>query len=270
MPHHGDEQESGCDRAMRAYGVADPIDALLLSFGHELPKGELPEPRHAAPLVRASPFMRQVAALCQWVGERVEVTSTGVLRPATAHEAYDALDLAAWTEQQLRREYEHYQPPGVVKMGLEAWIAQRLQNPWRNAADSPALDRLWRGAVGCGAIELRGKWAYARFPSDPDDEQVVRMGVNAAISLLEDLCDYPGRAVGLVYGLLRSYSQLRSPVSGAEIVGFTRDWEKSAQEQEQLRSFGYDPTPLAGHGWPGHAGRSPTRRCSWRPRRASS
>lgn len=242
MPRPGDEEKSGCESAMRAYGVDDPIRALVTSFVPELPRGRLPEPKTVAPLVRSSPFMQQVVALCEWLGERVEVTATGVLRPTAAHRAYDALGLAAWTEQQLRRRYRHYHPPAMLKIGTQAWIAERLQDPWRNAGDSPALDRLWRAAIGCGAIELVGRWAYPRFPGQPDDEQWVGMGVSAVVELLEDRCWYPSRASGLVYGLLRSYILRCAPVSYEEIGAFMRDWEHSAAEQDYLRSIGYDPT----------------------------
>ncbi|CAN5462022.1 hypothetical protein BH18ACT8_BH18ACT8_07790 [soil metagenome] len=242
QPRPGDDQVSGCESAMRAYGVDDPITALITSFAPELPTGELPQPELVAPLVRASSFMQQVNALCEWIGDRTEVTSTGVLRPAVAHEAYDALGLAEWTEQKLRREYAHYRPPAMLRMGAEAWIGQRLQEPWRNAADCLALDRLWRGAVACGAIEIQGKWAYARFPTAPDAERWVRMGVSAVNRLLEDLCEWPGRAFGLVYGLLRSYVKHGAPVSEEEILAFVGDWEDSAAEREQYRTIGYDPT----------------------------
>jgi hypothetical protein len=244
MPHPGDERLPGRDRAMRAYGIDDPIEALLLSFATELPSGKLPEPETVAPLVQSSPYMRQVIALCDWMGERVEVTATGVLRPATAHEAYDALGLVEWTEQQLRRQYARYHPPAMVKMGAEEWIAQRLHQGWRSAADCPALDRLWRGAVACGAVRLSGKWAYPRFPPEPDADQWVRMGLSAVIRLLEDECAHPGRAAGLVYGLLRSYARRCAPVPWQEVLAFLLDWRSSAEEQAYYRSFAYDPTPL--------------------------
>ncbi len=188
--------------------------------------------------------MQQVRALCEWMGERAEVTSTGVLHPAAAHEVYDALGLSAWTEQQLRRQYQPWQLAGVRKMGAEAWIAERLHEPWRNAGDSPALDRLWRGAIACGAVEVAGRWAYPRFPTDPDDERWTLMGVNAVYELLEDRCEYPFRAFGLGYGLLRSYVLKRARVPWDEIAGFVRDWEGSPEEQAHYRSIGYDPTGM--------------------------
>lgn len=245
MPGPGDSQLSGADQAMLAHRVDDPITALLLTFAGELPSGELPPPGETAPIVRTSPFTHQMQALCRWMGERAEVTKTGVLRPAAAHEAYEALGLEAWTRQQLARSYRHYVSPAVADVGADAWVDRLASRPWRYAGDCEALDRLWRGAIASGLIELDGTWAYPRLEPERDDEAWVRIGMRAGVQLLEDLCTNPYAAFGLVYGLLRSYVRGCAVVPWQEILGFLADWDRSVDERAYEQSIGYDSAPLS-------------------------
>ena len=57
------------------------------------------DPAVSAPQYRASAYLRQVLALCEWVGEGREVTTTEVLRPAVARTAYADLGLWAWERE---------------------------------------------------------------------------------------------------------------------------------------------------------------------------
>ena len=54
------------------------------------------DPAISAPLYKASSYLRQILALCEWVGHGREVTDTDVLRPAVGKKAYADLGLWAW------------------------------------------------------------------------------------------------------------------------------------------------------------------------------
>jgi hypothetical protein len=224
-----DPERPGAVQAMVSYGVDDPITALMLSMRYEYPGGELPPASRTARRVREAPYMQTIVALCDWIGDRVEITDTGVLRRAPAHEAYDVLGLRTWEIEREKRAYRDFVPAGV-DLDQQQWIERIADRPWRNAGDCQALDRVWRGAVACAAVELHGKWVYRRLPQELDDEAWLALGVRSCIGLLEDWSENPYRA-GVVYGLLRSYVLRRQPVSWEEILDFVADWFESAAER---------------------------------------
>ena len=125
------------------------------------------DPAVSAPLYRASAYLRQVLALCEWVGEGREVTATEVLRPAVAKKAYADLGLWAWERDWL------------LAMGMElpdderisgALSATRLSR-WRTAADCLALDRLWLPALNAGLIVIEGKKAVFDRGALPETDE---------------------------------------------------------------------------------------------------
>jgi hypothetical protein len=69
---------------MEGYQTDDEIEALMRSFGYELPQGDLPSQSEVAPIIREAGLLSQIEALTRWVEPRTEVTATRVLRPAAA------------------------------------------------------------------------------------------------------------------------------------------------------------------------------------------
>jgi len=238
LPAHDPALEmSGRDWACEAFDIDDEIIALLMTFSHRLPKGELPLPEKVAPIFQAAPYMRDLLALVDWVGAAKEITGTRVLRPKLAHEAYDALGLDSWTRQLLRRRYPDERFAGVAKLGLENWIEQEATRPWNRAAECDALHRLWFGAVACGAIALSGGKAAAVDEPDRDAERWVAMGVRSAVAMMNLLCDGPGTAAPLVFAMMTSYVTGRAPVSKDEILDFAVDWTWSPKELDEFTTL---------------------------------
>lgn len=162
----GDSADAGSrmSRAMTA-GMSHLLDVGELPPGWSLPatprldeddEGEyfLPrDPGLTAPLVRSSAYVRQVLALCDWVGDGREVTDIGVLRPAVAREAYSTLGLWEWDLADLRSMSNRPAPEALDRM-KDDWL-----HVWRSAAECFALDRLWVPALDAGLITLKGKVA---------------------------------------------------------------------------------------------------------------
>lgn len=124
------EEYSGEQSAMDRFDVGNPVLALLMTFEGRLPTGRLPGADVVAKIARSSKYLRSMLALAAWVGERREVTTTGVLRPALAREVSEVLGLGAWQRDQLERRYpEGDLPVGVAKVGREAWIQQEFDPP---------------------------------------------------------------------------------------------------------------------------------------------
>jgi hypothetical protein len=219
-----DPELSGRQNAMQGYGVDDGLIALVMTFAQQLPTGELPPEHVVAPLFRESPYLQSVLRLADWVGEGREVTGTRVLRPAVAHEAYDALGLDAWTRQLLRREYPDEFLPGVAKVGRESWIEQQATKPWSRAADCRALHRLWMGAAACGLVRIESTVARREKPAALDDEAWVERGVRACVGLMNSILDEAPGAETLAFALLSSYVRGRGPVTWQEIADFNRNW----------------------------------------------
>ena len=237
-----DSSMSGCDRAMSEYGVDDPIIALLMTFADKLPTGELPPEEAAAPVFRQAQYLRSMLALADWVGSGKEITSTGVLRPALAHEAHDHLRLGEWTREQLHRQYPDERYRGVAAVGLDIWIEQEATRPWTRAAECEALHRLWCGAIACGAIRVSGKKAVAVGEPDPERraERWVSMGVRSAVGVMNLLLETPYFATPVVYALMASYVRGRAPVTKDEIMDFVSDWRRSPEELAYFREIDYD------------------------------
>lgn len=250
MPHPedvGNDDLSEREIAMRHFGTDDQVQALLMTFATRLPDGELPEPEQVAPQFRDSELMRGLIALTEWVGQGRAVTSTGVLKPALAKQAYAELGLEAWTRAQLRREYQDESLPGVAAVGLETWIETEAQRPWSRAADCPALHRMWLAAAWCGLVRIGSTKAVATTDLPHDPEGWVSLGVNATTGLMEHLLDTPYVAADVIFALLTSYVDRRRVVSWDEIVEFHRSWRRSPSERRELE--GDDWFDAVDRGW---------------------
>jgi hypothetical protein len=229
---------SGRTRAMAAYQTDDEVEALIRAFRYEMPQGDLPSPSEVAPIIRKAGLFNQLEALTHWVEPRAEVTATAVLRPAAARQAFDDLGLVAWTREQLRREYTdvelHHE-----ELELVLDTTAPLQT-WRSARDCRALDRLWNAARACRVIKIEGRWAYASWPKQLDDEGTVDLAINAGLGLLyRFLDDDPGFGLPVLgYAMLRGYVRRLRPVSLQEIEDFTMSWilppSERARSDEQF------------------------------------
>jgi hypothetical protein len=215
---------SGRARAMASYQTDDEVEALIGAFRYEMPQGDLPSPSEVAPIIRKAGLLNQLEALTRWIEPRTEVTATAVLRPAAAHKAFDDLGLVAWTREKLRRDYADTElQPEEMELLLDTTAP--LQT-WRSARDCPALDRLWNAARACQVIKIEGRWAYASWPKQLDDEGAVNLTANAGLGLLYSFLDDDlgfGLPV-LGYALLRSYVRRPRPISLQEIEDFTVSW----------------------------------------------
>lgn len=124
-------------------------------------------PSLSAPLYRASAYLRQVLALCEWVGDGREVTGSEVLRPVVAKRAYAELGLWSW-----EREW-------LLAQGMELPTEKRMNDllateglsAWRSAMDCLALDRLWVPAVNAGLIVVDGKRARFDRSALPESDE---------------------------------------------------------------------------------------------------
>ena len=165
-------------------------EAMTEAAGHVLQYGELPNgwtmpeqprlddasddamlhvtnPAISAPLYKASSYLRQVLALCEWVGDGRQVTDTEVLRLAVAKMAYADLGLWAWERDWLTAMGMEL-PEGER---LEAALSQMGLSRWRSAADCLALDRLWLPALNAGLIAIEGKKAVFNRSALPETDE---------------------------------------------------------------------------------------------------
>jgi hypothetical protein len=75
-------------------------------------------------------------------------------------------------------------------------------------------------------IRIEGRWAYAAWPGQLDDEDTVNLAISAGLDLLFSYLDdapYYGIPV-LGYALLRSYVRRPRAVSLEEIADFAESW----------------------------------------------
>lgn len=98
----------------RVSGVMPEDDDPREEFPHYRPGDVVRAGRQA----ESSAFVQSCLALADWVGDRREVTSIGVLRPAAAREAHDHLGLYDWEEayQEAAWGEEPQQAPEVRAM----------------------------------------------------------------------------------------------------------------------------------------------------------
>ena len=219
--------------------------AMTEAAGHVLQHGELPagwempeaprldentddtpiypsDPAVSAPLYRASAYLRQVLALCEWVGDGREVTTTEVLRPIIAKKAYADLRLWAWERDWL------------LAMGMElpdgeridAALSQTGLSRWRTAADCLALDRLWLPALNAGLLAIDGKRAVFDRSAIPETDE-----------------HWAQLAQVLLVGLARS-AQHESALNPLLGILFAVAWENKAPRSEaELADLWWD-TPV--------------------------
>lgn len=139
-------------------------------------------PEVSAPQVRSCGFVQKVLELAEWVGSGRETTEIGVLRPAVAREAYDALDLWTW-----EREWARANGSMIPDTPEGEALMARTYQVWRSAADCLPLDRLWRSAVAAGLITIAGKRATRNADALPHtDHEWVVVGHELLIVLIEE------------------------------------------------------------------------------------
>jgi hypothetical protein len=214
---------SGRSRAMAAYQTDDDIAALIKSFRYEMPQGELPSPAEIAPIIRETGLFNQIHALAHWIQPRAEVTATGVLRPAAARQAFEALGLVAWWREWLRCDYVDRSSSEDIEIALESIVSRQS---WRSARDCIPLDRLWSAAVACQVINIEGRWAYPSWPQELDDDGTVTLALRAGLAVLAGYLDgdSPFAVPVLGYALLRSYVRRPRSVPLEEIEEFVLSW----------------------------------------------
>lgn len=140
------------------------------------------DPADSAPHIQGSGFVRQVLALAEWVGKGREVTSTGVLRPAVAREAYRDLGLWEWERSWLRAQGADVPEDPEA----DAALAEASLRSWRTAADCLALDRLWLPAAVSGTVVLDRRRAVRGREGEPLDPMGwVKLGLLLMAGLAE-------------------------------------------------------------------------------------
>ena len=161
-------------------------------------------------------------ALCEWVGDGREVTTTEVLRPIIAKKAYADLRLWAWERDWL------------LAMGMElpdgeridAALSQTGLSRWRTAADCLALDRLWLPALNAGLLAIDGKRAVFDRSAIPETDE-----------------HWAQLAQVLLVGLARS-AQHESALNPLLGILFAVAWENKAPRSEaELADLWWD-TPV--------------------------
>jgi hypothetical protein len=235
---------SGQARAMAAYQTDDEIEALIRSFAYEIPEGELPPPSEVAPIIRQAGLLRKLEALTRWVEPRAEVTATRVLRPAPARQAFADLGLLEWRRESLRVAYAGLQselPAEEIESMIDTLASSQS---WRSARECEALDRLWNAALSAQVIRIDGRWAYAHWPDQLDDEGIVNLGIAAGLDVILSYLDddfRPGTPL-LGYALLRSYVRRPRSVPLQEIEEFALSWtlppsDQGKSEQDMFRRW---------------------------------
>ncbi len=187
------------------------------------------DPELSAPYVRDSGFFRQILALAEWVGTGRQVTQTGVLRPAVAREAYQALGLWEW-------EREWFQAGGVdfsVDPDAESAAAEQALNGWRTALDCFPLMRLWAVAVELGLVKVGSKEAIRGTWSEPDDAiDWVHVGLSMLFTQLE-MTEEIGFIEPLLGILLMIGEEYGGPVARDEL----REWWRESPINE-IQAYG--------------------------------
>ncbi len=120
--------------------------------------------RVVAGQVRRSEYQKRIRSLVDWIGpDGKPVTAAGLLRPATAREAIADLELDDWM---------------LTELGERA-------PTWRSAGDHLGLDRLYRGAVEAGFLDIRSTRVIAIPQTGTDDQGWVMTGLIALIAAYE-------------------------------------------------------------------------------------
>ena len=132
----------------------------------------------AAAQAREAPFVQACLRLADWVGDRKQVTATGVLRLAEAKRAYAELELWRWQEE-------------VVGQRLGAPAERVRQFPWRSAGDALPLERLWFASQEAGLVETLATVARSSAVQPQDDYAWIGLSASLHPGALAD------RGVGL-------------------------------------------------------------------------
>lgn len=140
---------------------------------------ELNDAADSAPYFLASDYLASLRALVDWVGDGRPITDTGVLKPAVAREAYEALDLWAWDRGWQRSTRPTRAAHTNTSDEAEAANKRAALHSWHSALDCVPLARLWEPAVSVGLIELKSTKAVAHPEQWPtDDEAWAALGMH--------------------------------------------------------------------------------------------
>lgn len=163
------------------------------------------DPVISAREARTSGFTQACLALAEWVGDRKEVTSIGVLRPALARDAYETLDLFSWE----RAHSPMYTDRHAVQVTSEAqWdiLRQSATHAWTTAADCEPLDRLWHASCLAGLIDVHRTVARSTKGRPTSDREWLHLGLR------------------LFFGLvIRDSSERRDVLMGALLIPLAAD-----------------------------------------------
>lgn len=141
------------------------------------------DPVISAREARACGLTQACLALADWVGERKEVTSIGVLRPVAAREAYEALDLFSWERAHAPMYTDRHavQPTSEAEWDL---LRQSAPHAWKSAADCEPLDRLWQACCVAELIDVHSTIAEATQQSPTSDREWRNLGLRLVFGLV--------------------------------------------------------------------------------------
>lgn len=141
------------------------------------------DPVISAREARTSDLTQACLALAEWVGDRKELTSIGVLRPAAAREAYEALDLFSWERAHARMFTDRH---AVLPSSDAEWdlLRQSATRDWKSAADCEPLDRLWHACCVAGLIKVHSTVARATQGRPTSDREWWDLGLRLFIGLV--------------------------------------------------------------------------------------
>lgn len=141
------------------------------------------EVAEAAADARAARFVRDCFRLVEWVGESCPVTKAGLLRPATARQAYQHLDLWPWERGLEEVRWEAYRVDELKDPEVDAVRARVALESWRSAGDCFPLDRLWYAIEGATFIEIGPTRARPNLAMPTSDEEWSRAGMMLVLGL---------------------------------------------------------------------------------------
>ncbi len=144
----------------RGGGSPDAFDAMI----------ERGDPVRAAEQARRSPFVQSCLRLAEWVGDRAEVTATGVLRPGEAERAYTDLELWRW-----QQEVE------VITYGHSNEFSQQFR--WRRSGDALPLERVWFAVESAQLVKIGRTVARSSNVQPQHDDEWVGLAIALLLPL---------------------------------------------------------------------------------------
>ena len=179
-------------------------------------------PQETVVEVRKTPYTKRLIALVDWVGDGKQVTSSRVLRPAVARQAYDELNLVEWDSADvIGSEQFLLDAEKASKAQLDQLIKER-RDGWRTALDCRSLARLWEPALQYGLISVRGTTARAERSALPvHDKDWVALALRCLLTIA-----IHGSDVELGFSLVVLLTGLLPETAGGpvSISGFRQSW----------------------------------------------